>query len=71
MTGVQTCALPISAGELVGLVPLSAIIDAGLHYNGGDGPEDVLISAAIEGLQLDKLGDFIVEKRIIEFAAGV
>ena len=60
-----------TAGELVGLVPLSAIIDAGLHYNGGDGPEDVLISAAIEGLQLDKLGDFIVEKRIIEFAAGV
>ena len=60
-----------TAGELVGLVPLSAIIDAGLHYNGGDGPEDVLISAPIEGLQLDKLGEFIVEKRIIEFAAGV
>ena len=60
-----------TAGELVGLVPLRAIINAGMHYHGGDGPEDDLITAAIDGLQLAKLGDFIVEKRIIEFAAGV
>ncbi len=60
-----------TAGELVGLVPLQAIIDAGIHYHGGEGSEEVLIHAAIEGLQLNALGDFIVEKRIIEFAAGV
>ena len=60
-----------TAGELVGLVPLQAIIDAGIHYHGGDGPEDVLIQSAIEGLQLNELGEFIVDKRIIEFAAGV
>ncbi|MDP6379565.1 MAG: glutamate formimidoyltransferase [Candidatus Thalassarchaeaceae archaeon] len=60
-----------TAGELVGLVPLRAIIEAGIHYHGRDAPEDVLIAAAIDGLQLAELGDFIVEKRIIEFAAGV
>jgi len=60
-----------TAGELVGLVPLQAIIDAGIHYHGSEASENVLITAAIEGLQLHELGDFIVEKRIIEFAAGV
>lgn len=60
-----------TAGELVGLVPLQAILDAGRHYLGEDAEESVLIQHAIKGLQLDQLGDFIIEQRIIEYAAGV
>jgi len=60
-----------TAGELVGLVPLQAILDAGRHYLGHDGEESILIEKAVEGLQLDQLGDFIIDQRIIEYAAGV
>ncbi|MBT4059459.1 MAG: glutamate formimidoyltransferase [Euryarchaeota archaeon] len=60
-----------TAGELVGLVPLDAILDSGRHYHGKDASDDVLIASAVEGLQLNKLGEFIVEQRIIEYAAGV
>ena len=60
-----------TAGELVGLVPLQAILDSGRHYLGHDAEESVLIQNAVEGLQLDQLGDFIIEQRIIEYAAGV
>jgi glutamate formiminotransferase/formiminotetrahydrofolate cyclodeaminase len=60
-----------TAGELVGLVPLQAILDSGRHYLGHDDEESVLIENAIQGLQLDQLGDFIIEQRIIEYAAGV
>ena len=60
-----------TAGELVGLVPLQAILDSGRHYLGRDDEEAILIQNAVEGLQLDQLGDFIIEQRIIEYAAGV
>jgi len=57
--------------EHFGLVPLQAILDSGRHYLGHDDEESVLIQNAIQGLQLDQLGDFIIEQRIIEYAAGV
>jgi glutamate formiminotransferase/formiminotetrahydrofolate cyclodeaminase len=60
-----------TAGELVGLVPLQAILDSGRHYLGHDAEESILIQNAIKGLQLDQLGDFIIKQRIIEYAAGV
>ncbi len=61
----------ITAGELVGLVPLNAILEAGTHYSNTDINNDELIQIAIGNLKLDVLGDFIVDNRIIEFAAGV
>ncbi|MBJ24181.1 MAG: glutamate formimidoyltransferase [Euryarchaeota archaeon] len=63
--------LEVTAGELVGLVPLNAIIDSGRYYhsNPNDASIDELVDAGIEGLMLNKLNKFIPEKRIIEWAA--
>lgn len=61
----------VTAGELVGLVPLQAIEDAGEYYlNNGRGKGNN-IETAIDGLQLNVLSDFDASKRIIEYAAGV
>ena len=65
--------LSITAGELVGLVPLNAMLDAGEFYNDGgvtDNQQEI-VSSAISGLMLDRLDSFIPENRIIEWAAGV
>ena len=66
-------ALRVTAGELVGLLPLNAMLDAGRYYH--ENPEDAtemdLVQSAVIGLQLDVLGEFIPEERIIEWAAEV
>ncbi len=58
------------AGELVGLVPLEAIISSGKHYHVS--PESAneleLVDAAINGLMLNALGDFDPHSNIIEWA---
>lgn len=58
------------AGELVGLVPLQAMISAGEYYheNHESVDEKELVNAAISGLMLDKIGAFIPESSIIEWA---
>ena len=62
--GVETC-----GSELVGLVPLSAMIESGKWYADEDcSNEDLLVSAAIEGLGLDFLSPFNPHDRIIEWA---
>ena len=63
--------LSATAGELVGLVPLNAIVSSGkfYHSNPSKASENELVDAAIEGLMLDKLNIFDPEKRIIEWAA--
>ena len=65
--------LKVTAGELVGLLPLNAMLDAGRYYhNNPDNATDMnLVRSAVTGLQLDVLGDFIPEERIIEWAAEV
>ena len=65
--------LSTTAGELVGLVPLNAMIDAGKFYIEGSANDDqrVWVDAAISSLQLDVLDSFIPDNRIIEWAAGV
>jgi glutamate formiminotransferase/formiminotetrahydrofolate cyclodeaminase len=69
----QTLDLNATAGELVGLVPLNAIVDAGKFYHQGSDDVDIeiLVDAAIRGLNLDHLGEFDPHERIIEWAAGV
>ncbi|MDG1525852.1 MAG: glutamate formimidoyltransferase [Candidatus Thalassarchaeaceae archaeon] len=64
--------LKVTAGELVGLVPLNALLDAGRFYNSdaGDSDHTELVNAAITGLQLDVLDIFNPNERIIEWAAG-
>lgn len=63
--------LSVTAGELVGLLPLNAMTDAGRFYHGDDDVEiEVLVQSAIIGLKLDVIEPFDPKQRIIEWAAG-
>lgn len=62
--GVETC-----GSELVGLVPLSAMLESGKWYASLDcEDEEELVYSAIRGLGLDYLGEFDPNQRIIEWA---
>ncbi len=64
--------LSVTAGEIVGLVPLEAIIDAGKYYNGGvESNSEILIQKAVSGLKLNVLGEFVSNERIIELSANL
>ncbi len=58
------------AGELVGLVPLSALISAGNHYLNGPDTDDpeTLVQSAIKGLMLNELEEFDAYNSIIEWS---
>lgn len=59
----------VTGSELVGLVPLSAILESGTWYaNETVADEDSIVVAAIMGLGLDQLGKFEPNERIIEYA---
>lgn len=59
----------VPGSELVGLVPLSAMLESGKWYAGeGEEDEKALVDAAIQGLGLDQLGPFDPTERIIEWA---
>ena len=57
--------------ELVGLVPLSAMLESGRWY-AAEGVEDEreLVSAAITGLGLSRIEEFNADERIIEWAVN-
>ena len=62
----------VTGSELVGLVPLEAMLQAGRHYlkkqNRSLGvSEDEIIHIAIKSLGLDELGPFDPQKKIIEY----
>ncbi|MBN1879604.1 glutamate formimidoyltransferase [bacterium] len=64
--------LRVTGSELVGLIPLEAMLDAGKHYlrkqNQSTGvPEKVLIQTAVQSLGLDELTPFKPEEKIIEY----
>ena len=57
--------------ELVGLVPLQAMLDSGQWYAPEGVTDEVeLVLAAIEGLGLSQLDEFIPNERIIEWAVS-
>ena len=63
----------VTGSELVGLVPLDAIILTGRHYlrkqNSFEGiPENEIIECAVQSLGLNDLGSFDPNKKIIEYA---
>jgi len=60
----------VTASELVGLVPLEAMLSAGkkYHNNPGEADDRDLVNAAISGLMLDKFGEFNSHSNIIEWA---
>ena len=62
----------ITGSELVGLIPLKAMLDAGKHYLKKQGrslgvSEEELIHIAIKSMGLDELGPFDPKKKIIEY----
>ncbi|HSR15092.1 MAG TPA: cyclodeaminase/cyclohydrolase family protein, partial [Gemmatimonadales bacterium] len=62
----------VTGSELVGLVPLEALLEAGRHYlrrqHRSLGVHDSeLIKIAVKSLGLDELGPFTPEERIIEY----
>ncbi|MEO5570341.1 MAG: glutamate formimidoyltransferase [Bacteroidia bacterium] len=64
--------LRVTGSELVGLIPLSALLDAGKYFlkkqRLSAGVSDAeLIHIAVKSMGLDELGPFDPEKRIIEF----
>jgi glutamate formiminotransferase/formiminotetrahydrofolate cyclodeaminase len=63
--GVETC-----GSELVGLVPLSAMLDSGKWFcpDPDNASEEELVQYAIEGLGLDYLRQFNPNVSIIEWA---
>ncbi len=68
----QSRGLRVTGSELVGLIPLSAMLDAGKHYlqmqNRSIGvSESELIHIAVKSLGLDELAPFDPEKKIIEY----
>lgn len=62
----------ITGSELVGLIPLKAMLDAGKHYLQKQDrsigvPEDEIIEIAVKSLGLDELTPFDPTKKIIEY----
>jgi len=73
---VERCAtnrgIRVTGSELVGLVPLSSILDAGKHYlrkqqRSTGIAESEIIKIAVKSLGLDELAPFKPEERIIEY----
>lgn len=68
----QERGIRVTGSELVGLIPLEAMLEAGRYFlrkqKRSTGISDAeLINIAIKSLGLDELGPFIPEKRIIEY----
>ncbi|MBT3299146.1 MAG: glutamate formimidoyltransferase [Candidatus Marinimicrobia bacterium] len=66
----------VTGSELVGLIPLEAILMAGKHYlkkqNRSLGvPTDQIIECAIQSLGLDDVTEFNPNEKIIDYAVGV
>jgi glutamate formiminotransferase/formiminotetrahydrofolate cyclodeaminase len=57
-----------TGSELIGLVPLQAMLDAGRYYDKSPNLDnDKLIEIAIKKLDLDRTEPFLPQKRILEF----
>jgi len=68
----QKYGLRVTGSELVGLIPLEAMLEAGRHYlrkqNQSTGvPEKILIETAIQSLNLSEITPFDPHEKIIEY----
>lgn len=58
----------VSGSELIGLIPLDAILECGRHYNDNEDATDAdLIQSVIEELGLNELAPFEPHRRILEY----
>jgi len=67
--------LRATGSELVGLIPLKAVLDAGRHYLGKQGkstgiPERQIVETAIQSLSLNEIIPFDPDEKIIEYRLG-
>ena len=69
-TEAESLGLEVTSSELVGLVPLQAMLDAGEHYSKSSetNDENKILQNAVRGLGLDVIQEFVLEKSIIEMA---
>jgi glutamate formiminotransferase / formiminotetrahydrofolate cyclodeaminase len=68
----ETLGLIVTGSELVGLMPLQPLIDAGRFYLRKQGksagaPEREVVESAIRSLGLDQLAEFDPDKKVIEY----
>jgi glutamate formiminotransferase/formiminotetrahydrofolate cyclodeaminase len=63
----QKFGVEVWGSEIVGLVPLEAILDSGKFYNPDSENEEELIQTAIEKLGLSNLAPFNPKEKIIEY----
>lgn len=63
----QKFGVEVWGSEIVGLVPLEAILDAGKFYNPDSDNEEELIQTAIDRLGLSNLAPFNPKEKIIEY----
>jgi glutamate formiminotransferase len=66
----QLAGADVLYGEIVGLVPKEAILEAGRFYQPGARSEKKLIEAAVKNLGLDSPQGFNPRKKIIEYLIG-
>ncbi|MGM0666705.1 MAG: cyclodeaminase/cyclohydrolase family protein, partial [Bacteroidota bacterium] len=64
--------LRVTGSELVGLIPLSAMLDAGKYFlrkqkRSTGVPDSELIKIAVKSMGLDELGEFRPDEKIIEY----
>jgi len=64
--------LRVTGSELVGLIPLEPLLDAGRYFLAKQGkspgvPEPELIEVAVQSLGLDQFSDFDASKKVIEY----
>jgi glutamate formiminotransferase/formiminotetrahydrofolate cyclodeaminase len=59
--------IEVTGSEIVGLTPKEALMMAGWFYAGGEADEAKLLNRAVEGLGLNDLEPFDLQKKVIEF----
>jgi glutamate formiminotransferase / formiminotetrahydrofolate cyclodeaminase len=64
--------IEVAGSELIGLIPLKALTNAGKYYSGNkDLNENLLVGIAVEQLGLGEIMPFFPEERIIEYAMNM
>lgn len=67
----QKLGLKITGSELVGLIPLEALLAAGRHYVPTEKSTAALVKAAAQHLNLSEVKPFCPEEQILEIKAGL
>jgi glutamate formiminotransferase/formiminotetrahydrofolate cyclodeaminase len=70
--GAQKLGLRVTGSELVGLIPLEPLLEAGRFYLAKQGkstgvPDSELIASAVLSLGLDQLSEFDPQRKVIEY----